>query len=603
MKRIIVFACAVFLLNSLQAQPSARFYTQAWKQVDALDKANLPGSAAETVSRILQRARRDANLAQELKAIFFLGSYMQDRGEDALLGHVDSLTAYLSGATGIRKALLHSMRASALAAYLDEQRWRLYNRSETRQRPEDIRTWTATDLHRQISADHLAALTEREKLRTSSTAGIAAALIAGDLKKRRPTVYDLVVHAALDHFTRDDRDITRFAGSFELNDPRFFAPAPTFVDLPVATTDSLSPEVKAIRLFQESLAWHLNDRSPEARIDLDLRRLAFVHDRSVDPDRDQQYARALQALADQYADDPASAQAGYLKAALDHRLAEASIRTGIPDRNALRNIGDECSRIIARHPGSEGALNAAILLESLRKPLLQLQTELMNIPGQDFRCRVSYRNLRSIHYRIIPLSDSLTGVLTALSGNDYWKRLASLPPIRSASQDLPRFDDLRTHAVEIRIGALPAGRYLILASADAGFQPGQQPMSATGFHVTRIAWINRGNDYFVLDRETGAPIHDAKVRFWQTQYGYGERKPLLRLDDSVRTDLNGYFRMPPPDMHAWGGRRLEVEWRGDRVFPDARDHAEWPDDRPWINDREEYERRYRRLFLFTDRSI
>ncbi|MFN7280313.1 MAG: MG2 domain-containing protein, partial [bacterium] len=509
----------------------------------------------------------------------------------------------LRGATGMRKALLHSMRASALSEYLAEQRWRLYNRSETLERSEDIRTWSATDLHRQIAADHLAALSERAKLSTFSTAGLSAALIAGDLIKRRPTLYDLVVHAALDHFTRDERDINRFAGGFELNDPLLFAPAPVFTKLPVPATDSLSLELKAIRLFQEALAWHLNDRAPEAVIDLDLRRLAFVHDRSVDPDRDQQYAAALKELADRYAKDPASAQAQYLKAALDHRLAEGSMRAGRPDRQALRNIEAECNRIIARHPGSEGALNAAILLESLRKPELNLQVELMNIPGHDFRCRVAYRNLQSIHYRIIPLSDSLTGVLTGLSGNDHWKRLASLPVVRSESQVLPYFDDLRTHAVEIRIRALPAGRYLVLASADPAFQPGRQPMAATGFHITRIAWINRGNDYFVLDRESGTPLHDAKVRIWQTQYGYGERRPLLRLEDSVRTDLNGHFLMPPPDMHAWGGRRLEVEWRGDRVFPDARDHAEWPDDRPWINDREEYERRYRRLFLFTDRSI
>jgi hypothetical protein len=603
MKRIIALTCIVFLLNPVQAQRSARFYPEAWKEVERLDGANLPASAATQVSRILQRARQDGNLAQELKAIFRYGSYIQKNREDATLEYVDSLTTFLRNATGIRKALLHSMRASALSEYLSTQRWILYGRSETTERTKDIRTWSATDLHRQISNDHLAAIAEREQLKTISTSNLAAALIPGDLKKRRPSLYDLIMDAALDYFSRDERDIARFAGGFEINDPNCFAPAAEFIKYRFVTNDSLSLEARAISLFQEALEWHLTDRSPEALIDLDLRRLAFVHDRSVDPDRDQQYVSALKELADRYASNPASAQAYYLKASMDHRLTKDEQGTVKNDRHALQHIETECSRIIARYPGSEGALNAAILLETLRKQELNVQVELMNIPGQDFRCRVAYRNLHVIHYRIIALSDSLATVLSQLSGNDYWKRIRSLPAARTQSQILPTFDDLRTHAAEIRIGGLPSGRYLLFASPDSEFTPELKPLTAAGFHVTRIAWINRGNDYFVLDRETGAPLHDAKVRIWTSEYGYGERRTWYRLKDSARTDLNGHFLMPPPDLHAWGGQKLEVEWRGERVYPDARDNAEWPDERPWINDREEYERRYRRLFLFTDRSI
>lgn len=603
MKRIIALTCIVFLLNSVQAQRSARFYDQAWKEVERLDGANLPASAAIQVSRILQRARQDGNLAQELKAIFRYGSYIQKNREDATLEYVDSLTVFLRQATGIRKAMLHSMRASALSEYLSNQRWILYNRSETSELTDDIRTWSISDLHRQITTDHLAAVAERTLLKEAATADLSVALTPGELKKRRPTLYDLIIDAALDYFSSDERDITKFASGFEINDPLSFAPAAAFFKHRFATNDTLSLEARAIILFQEALAWHLNDRSPEALIDLDLRRLAFVHDRSVDPDRDQQYVSALKELADRFASNPASAQAYYLKASMDYRLTKDEQGTVKNDRHALQHIETECRRLITRYPGSEGALNAAILLETLRKQELNVQMELMNIPGQDFRCRVAYRNLNTIHYRIIALSDSLVDVLSQLSGNDYWKRIRSLPAVRTQSQVLPTFDDLRSHAVEIRIGGLPYGRYLLLASPDPEFTPELKPLTATGFHVTRIAWINRGNDYFVLDRETGAPLHDATVRIWTSEYGYGERRTWYRLKDSARTDLNGHFLMPPPDLHAWGGQKLEVAWRGDRVFPDAQNNAEWPDDRPWISDREEYERRYRRLFLFTDRSI
>jgi len=595
MKRIIALTCIVFLLNPLQAQRSARYYEEAWKKVDRFDAANLPASAALEVSRIRLRANSNGNLGQELKAIFRYGSYVQENRKDATLEYVDSLTVFLREATGIRKALLHSMRASALSEYLSAQRWVLYGRSETSDRTDDIRTWSITDLHQQISADHLTAIKEREKLKVASPQDLAAALISGDLRKRRPTLYDLVVHAALDYFTRDERDIAKFSGGFEINDPASFAPAAEFTRHRFVTDDSLSLEVRALSLFQEAMAWHLNDRSPEALIDLDLRRLAFAHDRSVDPDKDQQYIRSLKELADRYASNPASAQASYLKANMDHRLAQETGGAASRDRLALQHIETACNTIIARFPGSEGALNAAILRETLRKPELNVQVEGMNIPGQDLRCRVNFRNVSSLHYRIIALSDSLVEVLSGITGNEYWKHIRSLPTLRTQSQMLPRMDDLRMHSLDLRIEALPAGRYLLLASPNPDFTPELYPLSSAGFHVTRIAWINRGNDYFVLDRETGAPLHDAKVRIWKSEQGYGERRTLFRLRDSARTDLNGHFLMPPPDLHAWGGQKLEVLWKGDRVFPDARDNAEWPDERPWISDQEAYEQTLQKI--------
>lgn len=603
MKRFIFLFGILISTLQVQAQRMKRFYTDAWKKVEAFEKQDLPSSASKEAERILRKARAEGNTGQELKAMFYICSYLQAIEDEAIIPFIDTISSAIADAEGIRKALLHSMRASAYATYLGQNRWRLYNRIVTLQKNKYLQTWSLKDFHQTISDDHLAALSMADALKKTTPGSIAPVLLPGNLRERRPTLYDLVVHSALDYFTTGERDINRFTGSFEINDPRYFTPSKDFINIRFSHPDSTSPEARALMVFRDAIAWHLNDRSPDALIDLELRRLAFVHDRSVDPEKDEQYARALYELAARYAGLKASAQVRFVRASLAHRLAADAERSGRPDRNAYKQIEAECTSIISRHSGSEGALNAAELLQTLHQRELSLQVEQMNIPKQDFRCRIAWRNVSDIHYRIIPVNDSLQDLLTSLRDKEYWQRLISLPFSVYRKQTLPRFDDLQSHSAEMRVEGLPVGRYILLASPVSDFSGKEHPTTAATFHVTRISWINRGNDGFVLDRETGAPLSVAKMRFWQYSNESGGRRNFLRLVDSAVTDLNGYFPMPIPDIHAWGGFKLEAEWNGDRVFPDFREQGEFPDNRSWISDRAEYENRYRRLYLFTDRSI
>ncbi|MGL6266976.1 MAG: MG2 domain-containing protein, partial [Chitinophagaceae bacterium] len=154
----------------------------------------------------------------------------------------------------------------------------------------------------------------------------------------------------------------------------------------------------------------------------------------------------------------------------------------------------------------------------------------------------------------------------------------------------------------IKIDGLAPGRYILLASGDQNFSDSKNSLSAQYFYVSQIAYINRGNDYFVLNRESGKPLQQADVAVWSQTYDYATRKNQLVKRATLKTDLHGYFKLPLIGKNN-EPVRLEINIKGDRLFLDDTEYRSYSENKTEITDREEYEEDQRKLFLFTDRSI
>ena len=95
----------------------------------------------------------------------------------------------------------------------------------------------------------------------------------GNVRHLRPTLFDLLAHRALDYFKNDERDITKPAYAFEINQASAFDPAADFIHRKFETDDSLSLEQKALLLYQQLISFHLNDANPDALVDVDIERI------------------------------------------------------------------------------------------------------------------------------------------------------------------------------------------------------------------------------------------------------------------------------------------------------------------------------------------
>ena len=606
MKHLVAAALITLMMTALQAQKKPMDkYTAAWKEVETLvEKKNLPESALRETKKIYGWAKKEGNEPQELKALVYMQTLSRTNTEDGDVSGILMLQKELRTATGNKKSLLHSILASAYWQYLQENRWSLYDRSQTIEKSGDIRTWTIKDLHDEIGLNFLKSISNKKALQSVRVSAYDPLIIKGNQRRLRPVLYDLLAQAALKYFSDNERDLTSYAGSFLIDDPAAFAPAATFSTHRFDLSDESSLKAKAVSIYQELIRMHLADKDPSALMDIDLQRLAFMHAQSVTEDKDEQYDQALTQVVKSHSKHPGMGQATFMLASRKWARVNdnnGGIRKDLP-ANTIPEIKNTCLDIIGKFPGSEGARNCERLLAEVDAQRLSLQAESVNIPGEPFRLLVQFRNIKHLHYRIINIPDSFREKHNDRSHDKYWEELRKQKFTREVSQPLPVTADMKMHSVELPIEALPAGHYAILASTEKTFLPKQHPLSVIYLHVSVLSWIHRGQDYFVLNRSTGKPISSAKVDVWTSSYDYNDRQNRTELLQTLKTDLDGYFRMPNAP-YRYGGMMVEVKLGSDSLRLEEPGYRTHSDNQHWINEPYEYEKHHRRLFLFTDRSI
>ncbi len=147
---------------------------------------------------------------------------------------------------------------------------------------------------------------------------------------------------------------------------------------------------------------------------------------------------------------------------------------------------------------------------------------------------------------------------------------------------------------------------LYLASVDENFSIQKNPIAIAFFYVSNIAYINNGNDYFVLNRETGQPLARADVQAWYQYYDSKYNKYLERKGENFSTDKNGFFAITPPKTNNNNSLKLEFTALNDHLFMDDNmqlyNYRNEDDNNDGL-DKSRYEKNNLKTFFFTDRAI
>src|SRR5690606_1318201 len=113
--------------------------------------------------------------------------------------------------------------------------------------------------------------------------------------------------------------VTQPADVFQIEGSLWFEDAKRFSDVKVNIKNPASLHFKALHLYQDVIAFHLKDKTPEALIDADLHRLYFVHQNSIHPDKDSLYLNALHRIVTSYPNSPAVAEVSFQIAQQQYR--------------------------------------------------------------------------------------------------------------------------------------------------------------------------------------------------------------------------------------------------------------------------------------------
>lgn len=599
----LIITIIISLTMHTYGQGPIKHYNAEWKKVDELIGKGLSKDALEQVKKIYGLAKKEKQDAQLIKAAVFMTQLQTENRENNAIASIKEMEQEVAAGTGPARSILTSLVASEYYAYYQTVRWQLYDRTATVTFDKtDIATWGTEDFHQKIGALFLESIQDEAVLKKTKLDNYDAIISKGNMRKLRPTLFDLLAFRALDYFSSDERNIKKPAYAFEINTASAFDPAADFIHRKFETKDPASLEHHALLLYQKLIAFHLEDKDPGALIDVDLARLQYVRQKSVHPDKDELYFMAVGHVADQYQSTPAAAQAWYLKALhLNEKADNYRLGKDSTDRFERVKALEILRQVIRDNPESEGGVNAFNLAKIITRKSLSLSVEAVNSIAKPFRALVKYRDLDKLYFRVIRVTEFLRKNLESDEQNAKWKILAGIQAVKSWEQPLPDTKDFQEHSVEIKADGLPSGEYMLLASSDPGFQQANAVLGGTLFHISDISYIQRGDEFFVLNRETGEPLPGAKVQLWEKRYDYNVRGNVKTKGALLTTDQLGHFKKPPVKRTNYGRQSvLEVTYQNDRLFvQDNTGHYYYSEEA--MSDGSE--KVVLETYLFTDRSL
>jgi uncharacterized protein YfaS (alpha-2-macroglobulin family) len=608
MRLITALVILLFTSNTLMAQFN---YDAHWKKVEEAEQKGLPKTALEEVNVIYHEAIKAHHQPQILKSLIYR---IKEDGcqTDSVGQYLADLNNELAHLSAPAQGIVHSIQAQIIWHYQQENRYSLYSRTAVaNDTSTDINTWDATRLSKEVTAAYKASLANKTALQAVNIADYDVVLTKGTPNARplRPTLYDLLVHRALDYFKSGENSANRPADQFEVLDPEVFATPAAFAAHHFKTTDTSSLQYQALLLMQELSTFHANS-SKAVQLDIEIERIQYANQIGVMPDKESLYVAALKRMQTTYADEKGVAAvlgllAQYYAGQGALTTDKVALNTMMPSEamRLAKSLAEKGIQIAAGEPAADlcyQVLNNLILKD------LSLQSEQVNLPTKPFRTLVSYKNLDKIYLRVVSVNENFKQSLRDAqqdyrdTTNKYWRMIRDRQPVKTWEQALPGSDDYRSHTTEIKVDGLPIGSYMILASAKPSFQLDDNILSMQFVHVSNISYLNDGNDtavtsFYVLHRETGKPLSNVKLTVWAQTYRSNDKEKLKKLKTGV-SDADGLVKVT---LGKITGQNLRYEW-------DTKEDSLFLDDYTYV-----YNYNYGTTdkldtvhsYLFTDRSI
>ncbi|HOY31646.1 MAG TPA: alpha-2-macroglobulin family protein [Bacteroidales bacterium] len=579
-------------------------YNKLWAKADSLLNKGLTRSAIEVVQVIYEKAKLENNTGNFVKAVTYklrLESYIS---EDDYVKEINDLNKEAAEARFPIKPVIHSMIAEVYWKYYQNNRYKFLNRTETVDFvPEDIRTWDLRKIVEQSIKYYQLSLENVDSLKNTSINVYDEIIVkqGGDSKNFRPTLYDFLIHRAIDFFANEEPGLVSPVNRFEIDKAEFFAPYDSYIIFQIKTNDKYSLNYYAARLFQDLLDFHKNDADPRSLIDNDLKRLKFMKQKSINPDKDTLFMQALETLNKKFESFPASSEVIYEIANYYYQQGATYASTNDEsDRWKLKKAYEICDIAIKKFPDAFGSNNCKYLQSKIREKSLTFTSEEVNVPGKPFRGLLSYHNLNKVYIRICKADYKWYDKLISQYYYDdkLIQPLLKLTPQKTFSVDITTPGDYQSHSAEIKIPELEAGFYVILIGTDAGFTYNTEAIAYSSFWMSNLSYLKRTTEsgktqFVVMNRENGQAVKGVSAQVYNEIYNYASRRYEYHSGPVYLTDENGMFEVVSTSNN-YNNSYIEFNYSNDKLKSTV-----FYQYKSYKNEK----KKYNRTIFFTDRMI
>ncbi|MCK5808715.1 hypothetical protein KAH37_07010 [bacterium] len=587
-------------VEEFQPPDSYTSFASQWEEVQQFDSKGRPRSADKVVKNILSIAKKGENSPEVIKALIYQMKYEMQIGEKEISAIIDELMSEIKRSGFPTKQVLHSLTAQVLYTYFQQNRYKFYNRTQTAGAPgSDIASWDLRTIFSAIQKHYTASLESPENLQKIKI-NLFDAIISQGTKSRvlRPTLYDFLAHRTLDFLINDENQLTKPSFLFEIDDKKFFAPAAAFVSDKISSKEGDSTTLHGLLIFQQLTKSHLDDESPAALVDVELKRLFFVSRKTVLEEKRELYFAALKELQSTYKSHDIVAMVNYSLAQW-YRERGAEWMPGNPKDEhqwSLKKAYEICENTVKEYPTTEGGDRCRVLMNTLTQKRLSLRSEKVHVSNKPFIANVLYKGVPKVYFRALKLTKKQRKIIedNSMPHREKYRKLLGYKPEKEWVSSLPLDGDLREHTVAVKMEELEIGSYIIFGATSPSFAFEKEAVSWFFTDISNISFIHstrvkNRTEIFVFDRDTGKPLVSAKVKISEQKYNYKRSRYDLKKRLSTKTDRKGRVVFTKSVRN-----QLIIEITNKKDYLKSR----------FYNNNSNYSRRSRDVsYFFTDRAI
>ncbi len=511
---LLAIICIILTCNSYGQTNTGEYQSQ---NVDTLIKKSMPDYAKKLLEKRYIEAKQSDDPSALIK-VFLQKLRLYEKFENYdFINIIKALEDEITRSGEPVKSIYLSMLAEMYWGYYKHNRSSIYRKKSERIDLSDVHSWNAELFIKKTTDLYKASLNNKKMLVQTPVDQIDDLLEASrQTRKFRPTLFDFLAYRALEFFRNEERYLFDFIKRPKLQDRRLLGLVDQFLNINFEITDSSSAKLFTLELLQDLLNIHKTEKHPYAFFEANINRLNIAHQYSLHPIRDELYEKSLIRLLNKY-DDPVIL--GRIKWELAYFYCRHLSDFAYPDNTnkipVLSKAHDFLEDIINSKADSFTKVNAQNLLDKIEQKSCQLTVEDVNIPDEPFRALIKYRNIPSIHIRILKINpEELLRIKhnrNIKDQNSLIKCMLKAYHVKNYfSVDLPDNRDYLEHSVEIAMPSLDPGHYAILFSDKANFSD----FSYTTTWISNFSFIEMTKDkgtIYVFDRYYGFPLNNVDV--------------------------------------------------------------------------------------------
>lgn len=510
MKKVILLASLLLLISINISAQNQEFETE-WAKVDKLETQDLPKSANAEVETILQKALKEKNAQQVIKALLHKNKYKRAIDNQNIDIFQDLKNLLLQTNNKCEQALLHSILAELYADYYITNMWQLNQRSALSDVvPDNMLEWSSNTFIDQAIDNTAASVVDFETLKQHTTKEYEVLIELGtDSQEFYPTLYDFLMKRAIEIAKKISTD--SYSTNIEntgLSLLQVAVPANQFINLALkANRNNI-----VFYYYKHYFTYLLNNNMIPTIILTELDKADYISSISY-TFRKEKSADFLQELNNKYAGNPTSVE-------IIDAIAKTLLQSQNPDYEKIYNL---CEQGIKKYPDYKRTDILRNRINSLEAPLLQVKASDIYYPD-NISVNIRHRNLQSLsHYPELILQQEI--------GNT--KKIIKRIPVNFTSEK-----KYITEATSINLGKLNPGKYCLSSAGEK---------NETEFIVSYLTYFSRNNaqhqyEIYVVDRMTGKPVEGATVKVIQIVSVHdADKEQTIHL---LKTDKNGFVTFP-----------------------------------------------------------